>query len=539
MTAKQEQAIAFMEAGYNILPFTTDKNFFLVEWKPLQKTPATKEQIQAWWTRWPDANVGIITGEMSNLTVIDFDIKEDGKLSAEQIAMIKKLPPTLTILTPSDGRHLYYRYNQKIKTTSYKELDIDIRNDGGLIGGYDNYCEYTKKKIEGIVKGWYRIDESKPQEPAELDVEVYNAIFHVATVAERKQFEKKDWVTLPLDYRNEYFFKYACSLFSKGLSKGEVADYFQLKYEKLPNKVDFTLDEVMTSVNSAAKFEKADIKEMDMSGYKGEDELILASEIYKEVIAQKPREKIPTPFVRLNNLMGGGFLPNDFIICTGATKAGKTLFLNQIVNSWDSRTLFLALEDGIAEQIRREYEKYGIAQEPKCITYRDRPKDGFTLDWIKIKIKEGIQKFNVNKVVIDNLDWIEDGENYKKNKTIIRDLKQLCDECNIIVILVVHIRGESAYAFGTKRPDIQTIKGGSHIYQMGTKCLIVWRVMKASGEDKTEAGYTKVILALDRHSGNNDKETQIIYDHGKFLEISDEEYKRMRDRLNNKVLDDF
>ena len=508
MTEKQEQALSFIEAGYSILPFTTDKNFKLISWKPLQTERLTKEQIQEWWTRYPNANVGIITGEISNLTVIDFDIGDDGKLSAQQLEIMKKLPPTLTIKTPSGGYHFYYLYNAKIKTGSFEELGIDIRNDGGIVGGYDNYCEYTKKKIGGIIKGWYKIEENKPQTAQKITIEEYNTVFNVATTKERKEYESIDWTTLPQDHRNNYFFKFACSLFARGMKRDEVADYFRLKYEKLPNKVAFTLQEVLDSVNSAAKFEKMDIAQMDMSGYSGEDELIHSREIYKEVLAQKPREKILTPFPRLNLLMGGGFLPNDLIICSGATKAGKTLFLNQIVNSWDN-ALFLALEDGVGEQIRREYEKYGIVDEPKCITFRERPKNGFSLDWIKIKIKEGIQKFKINKVVIDNLDWITDGDNYKKNKEILISLKQLCDENNIIIILVVHIKGESAYAFGTKRPDIQSLKGGSHIYQMGTKVIMVWRVMRASGEDKTEAGYTKIILALDRHSGNNDQETKL------------------------------
>ena len=32
-----------------------------------------RKQIQEWWTRWPDANIGIATGEISGLIVIDLD----------------------------------------------------------------------------------------------------------------------------------------------------------------------------------------------------------------------------------------------------------------------------------------------------------------------------------------------------------------------------------------------------------------------------------------------------------------------------------
>ena len=51
--------------------------------KPRGKTPLTNhgfkdastdpEQIRAWWTRWPDANIGITTGKASGFWVLDLD----------------------------------------------------------------------------------------------------------------------------------------------------------------------------------------------------------------------------------------------------------------------------------------------------------------------------------------------------------------------------------------------------------------------------------------------------------------------------------
>ena len=33
------------------------------------------EQIEAWWTQWPDALIGVPTGKLNNLYVYDFDPK--------------------------------------------------------------------------------------------------------------------------------------------------------------------------------------------------------------------------------------------------------------------------------------------------------------------------------------------------------------------------------------------------------------------------------------------------------------------------------
>jgi hypothetical protein len=36
------------------------------------------EQIRAWWKRWPDAPIGVATGEVSNFVVVDVDLGKGG-----------------------------------------------------------------------------------------------------------------------------------------------------------------------------------------------------------------------------------------------------------------------------------------------------------------------------------------------------------------------------------------------------------------------------------------------------------------------------
>ena len=42
-----------------------------IRWEPAMDHPATPKHIAAWWKRWPDANVGIVTGTVSCLAVVD------------------------------------------------------------------------------------------------------------------------------------------------------------------------------------------------------------------------------------------------------------------------------------------------------------------------------------------------------------------------------------------------------------------------------------------------------------------------------------
>ena len=49
------------------------------------------EQIESWWSQWPDANIGIATGEISGLLVLDIDEKNGG-FDYQVRLVLQKLP---------------------------------------------------------------------------------------------------------------------------------------------------------------------------------------------------------------------------------------------------------------------------------------------------------------------------------------------------------------------------------------------------------------------------------------------------------------
>lgn len=84
----------------------------------------------------PPANIGLVTGEISGITVIDVDIGE-GKFGAESWAEAIKdhgEPQTLMAQTGSGGLHVLFQYNSALKTASnVLGKGVDCRNDGGYI----------------------------------------------------------------------------------------------------------------------------------------------------------------------------------------------------------------------------------------------------------------------------------------------------------------------------------------------------------------------------------------------------------------------
>ena len=47
-----------------------------MKWKEFQYRHPTEEEVADWWDKWPDANIGIVTGKISNLVVFDLDTED-------------------------------------------------------------------------------------------------------------------------------------------------------------------------------------------------------------------------------------------------------------------------------------------------------------------------------------------------------------------------------------------------------------------------------------------------------------------------------
>jgi len=96
------------------------------------------DQIDEWWKKYPDANIGIATGKVSNIVVIDVDPRHGGDESLTQLQLNNgKLPETLTVNTGGGGSHLYFKYPEckgHIKNRAGKIASgIDTRADGGFV----------------------------------------------------------------------------------------------------------------------------------------------------------------------------------------------------------------------------------------------------------------------------------------------------------------------------------------------------------------------------------------------------------------------
>lgn len=97
---------------------------------------ADRTQLLEWWSRWPEANVGIATGAASGFFVLDVD-GDAGQISLSGLEeQHGKLPDTVEAITGSGGRHVLFRCPHDLKihnSAGSIAQGLDIRGTGGFI----------------------------------------------------------------------------------------------------------------------------------------------------------------------------------------------------------------------------------------------------------------------------------------------------------------------------------------------------------------------------------------------------------------------
>jgi putative DNA primase/helicase len=105
-------------------------------WQRSATTDRTK--IEAWWVKYPHANLGVATG--NGILVLDIDPRNGGQDAFYDLQeQHSPLPDTLTVVTGGGGLHYYFRYSTELCITSNNNgtlgVGIDIKAEGGMVVG--------------------------------------------------------------------------------------------------------------------------------------------------------------------------------------------------------------------------------------------------------------------------------------------------------------------------------------------------------------------------------------------------------------------
>jgi len=137
MTTNNEilkKALEYRALGWSVFPVGKDKRP-LFAWKKYQTERATAKEIQEWFVRYPNMNLGVATGALSGLVVLDLDIKHGWNFKRLR-ELGYNLPLTAAARTGNGGEHFFFKQPTVDIPNSEGQLfgeGVDIRGKGGFV----------------------------------------------------------------------------------------------------------------------------------------------------------------------------------------------------------------------------------------------------------------------------------------------------------------------------------------------------------------------------------------------------------------------
>lgn len=238
--------------------------------KPVQKdwpnkASADLDIVTEWFDgEYRDSNIGVVTGKLSNLTVIDVDVKTGGLKTLKILEDNGLIPITLRSKTGSGGTHIFLQFEPRLKTGAGILPGIDIRGEGGQIvlppsihpdtgNEYSWNCNYEETQLAKL-----------PEDLIEL--------FKLKDTRKDKELGGN----ITEGKRNTELTSYGGSIWNSGCSEKVLLVALQIRNSEFPEPLES--EEVERTWES--------VRKMDRSSSKGKTKC--ADAIVAMIMAQKP-----------------------------------------------------------------------------------------------------------------------------------------------------------------------------------------------------------------------------------------------------------
>lgn len=532
MNKTLKTALLYLSKKVSVIPLNPKSKLPACAWKDYAVRLPTEAEVTKWWTDNPEYNLGVVTGLVSNLTVVDFDVKNG--LSTK----INDLPPTLKVKTPSGGFHLYYKYEPSLRTgvDIFGDMSgVDIRNDGGYVVAPPSVIEAGPYKVAFASEIKQLGDGLKLLNPSTQHVQKsLKSLVDVKTGGRNNSMASligKLLKVTPMEKWDLEVYPIACSVnktYTPPLDKSELDAVYQSissrersslesKDDGQSNDMREFLTEIMDSEKSVIEnIQDLKVKNSFLAGiaqYRGNDEIIDTKEILRLIEVEGEREKFLTGWDELDKVVGG-FTPGELIVLSAPTKNGKTswsMSLTQRMSQYSPA--WFPFEEGAKELVRKFLERN---QEPPLF-YTPRTIVDNQIPWIEKKIVESLVKNNSRIFFIDQLHFIipETSENLSHRiGVIMRDLKRIARTWNVVIVLMTHLTKTDP----SIPPTMQDIRDSSHITQTCDTLILLWREAKREKKHLTISNNLNVSVQLNRRMGKTGN-IRFTFDNGHFREF--------------------
>lgn len=242
MSSLKEWALHYVDRGLPIIPL--NGKIPRVAWSAYKDSCPSREQVEQWWTEYPNSNIGLVTGETFNRFVLDID-GEEGQKSCEGFC----IPTTVSVKTRRGLQH-HFAYPRGFtgKTTiAGLLLGTDTRGNGGIVVLPPSLYSDSSGRYEWINDLEIPLAEC----PAWLLELLEKANKPLVREGSSDSWLKEKLDSLTLGNRNQTFTSIAGSLRSRGYNTGDIFELLEL----YADKVNFPLDELKTICDSVGSYQ--------------------------------------------------------------------------------------------------------------------------------------------------------------------------------------------------------------------------------------------------------------------------------------------
>lgn len=404
---------------FNVMPVRDKKP--LISWKHLTQAAQNADEKAAILEQGTPGSIGIVTGEVSNLFVLDIDGSE-GEKSLEG----KFIPKSWSVKTPH-GRHIYFRWIPELDaytTTKAAILEgVDVRGSGGYVVWYG--WETAPHLAALAAPPRWLIDLLPKKEGREIRPSVKSRV-----------------ETIQPGNRNQSFASLAGSLRSRGYSVEEMFAFLEPKAKE----VEFPLQELRAVCGSIGRYPAPTIT----AETQGES-------VEAFLIDEKPVKWICKPFIAEQSIGIIGGLPESrksWILVDLAVECarGGGLWLTKFPVK-GCKVLLIDQERSKSEVQRRlkaviAGKGLRVADIANSLFVRSGTTSRINLDPSFEALKREVGVIKPNLILIDSFATLHTAEesNRMEIQKVLERIKQLRNEFGCTVIFIHHSTKQSYQA---------------------------------------------------------------------------------------------